>query len=107
VQVAVDDFGAGYSSFDYLTRMPVTYLKIDRRLTRALPSNARARRVLGALVPMCLDMGVAIVAEGIETVAERDAYREIGINAGQGFLFSPAIPVERLVEHLRAEVTAD
>lgn len=107
IQVAVDDFGAGYSSFDYLTRMPVTYLKIDRRLTRALPTNARARRVLGALVTMCLDMGVAIIAEGIETPDERDAYLEIGINAGQGFLFSPAITVERLVEDLRAEVRAD
>ena len=106
IQVAVDDFGAGYSSFDYLTRMPVTYLKIDRRLTRALPTNARARRVLGALVTMCLDMGVAIVAEGIETEAERDAYLEIGINAGQGFLFSRAITVERLVEDLRAEAGA-
>ena len=95
------------SSFDYLTRMPVTYLKIDRRLTRALPTNARARRVLGALVTMCLDMGVAIVAEGIETEAERDAYLEIGINAGQGFLFSPAITIDQLVEDLRAEVRAD
>ena len=106
-QVAVDDFGAGYSSFDYLTRMPVTFLKIDRRLTRAVPTNARARRVLRALVTMCLDMGVALVAEGIETEAERDAYGEIGIGFGQGFLFAPAIPVDRLVADLRREVSAD
>ena len=106
-QVAVDDFGAGYSSFDYLTRMPVTFLKIDRRLTRALPTNARARRVLRALVTMCLDMGVALIAEGIETEAERAAYLEIGIGFGQGFLFAPAVPVDRLVAELQAEVRAD
>ena len=101
-QLAVDDFGAGYSSFDYLTRMPVTFLKIDRRLTRALPTNVRARRVLRGLVSMCLDMGVIVVGEGVETVDERDAYLEIGIEFGQGFLYSPALPVDRLAEVLQA-----
>ena len=105
-QLAVDDFGAGYSSFDYLTRMPVTFLKIDRRLTRALPTNARARRVLRGLVSMCLDMGVAVVAEGIETVTERDAYLEIGINHGQGYLFAKAMTVDRLAAALRSQPVA-
>ncbi|MCB1016610.1 MAG: EAL domain-containing protein [Acidimicrobiales bacterium] len=104
--IAIDDFGAGYSSFDYLTRMPVDFLKIDRRLTRALPTNARARRVLGALVTMCLDMGVALIGEGIETEAERTAYLDIGIQYGQGFLFKPGIGVDELVADLRAEVRA-
>ncbi|MCB1017846.1 MAG: EAL domain-containing protein, partial [Acidimicrobiales bacterium] len=104
--IAIDDFGAGYSSFDYLTRMPVDFLKIDRRLTRALPANARARRVLGALVTMCLDMGVALIGEGIETEAERTAYLDIGIQYGQGFLFRPGIGVDELVADLRAEVRA-
>lgn len=103
-QVAIDDFGAGYSSFDYLTRMPVSFLKIDRRLTRALPTNSRARRVLRALVAMCADMEVAVVAEGIEAVAERCAYLDIGIEFGQGFLFSPAVSVDGLVARLQAEV---
>ncbi len=103
-QIAVDDFGAGYSSFDYLTRMPVTFLKIDRRLTRALPTNARSRRVLRALVTMCLDMGVALIAEGIETETERAAYLDIGIESGQGFLFKPAISLDELITDLRAEV---
>ncbi len=101
-QLAVDDFGAGYSSFDYLTRMPVTFLKIDRRLTRALPTNARARRVLRGLVSMCLDMGVAVVAEGIETADERDAYLEIGIEFGQGYLYAPALRIEALLAALRS-----
>lgn len=101
-QLAVDDFGAGYSSFDYLTRMPVTFLKIDRRLTRALPTNARARRVLRGLVSMCLDMGVAVVAEGIETENERDAYLEIGIEFGQGYLYAPALGIEALLAALRS-----
>lgn len=105
-QIAVDDFGAGYSSFDYLTRMPVTFLKIDRRLTRALPTNARSRRVLRALVTMCLDMGVALIAEGIETETERAAYLDIGIETGQGFLFKPGISVDELVADLRTEVSA-
>lgn len=102
VQLAVDDFGAGYSSFDYLTRMPVTFLKIDRRLTRALPTNVRARRVLRGLVSMCLDMGVIVVGEGVETVDERDAYLEIGIQIGQGFLYSPALSVDRLADVLQS-----
>ncbi len=104
IQIAIDDFGAGYSSFDYLTRMPVTFLKIDRRLTHALPTNARSRRVLRALVTMCLDMGVALIAEGIETEAERAAYLDIGIEFGQGFLFKPAVALDELIADLRAEV---
>ena len=101
--VAVDDFGAGYSSFDYLTRMPLTYLKIDRRLTRALPENARAQRVLRGLASMCLDMGVILVAEGIENQAEWEAYVAIGVSYGQGFHFAPPLRRSALLDQLRSQ----
>ncbi len=92
IGLSVDDFGVGYSSFRYVDRYPLTEIKIDRALvSEILHSNAK-RIIIGAVIEVGLELGLNIVAEGIETEAQRDALVTMKCPFGQGYLFGP--PVE-------------
>ncbi len=92
-QVAIDDFGAGYSSFGYLTRMEATILKIDKLFLDDLekPGNASVLRVMRNLAA---DLDLTVVAEGVETSAQLDVLRRLGIGLAQGFHYARPMPVE-------------
>lgn len=87
VQVALDDFGSGYSSYALLGSLPVTDLKIDGSLVRSLDSGKRSRAVVEHIVDLARDLGVRVVAEGIQTTDQARRLREAGCRVGQGFLF--------------------
>lgn len=87
----IDDFGTGYSSLEMLHRFPVDALKIDRSFIRSLPTENRSGEVVRTIVAMGRALGLAVVAEGIETEAQLTFLREIGCATGQGFLFMPAV----------------
>jgi EAL domain-containing protein (putative c-di-GMP-specific phosphodiesterase class I) len=89
VRVAIDDFGTGYSSLSYLRRMPVDTLKIDRAFVEASTVH-----LLSTIVSLAGTLGLTVIAEGIETPAERDAVRAAGCEVGQGYLFAPALDEE-------------
>ncbi len=88
LRVAIDDFGAGYSNLNLLTRFLPDLLKLDISLIRGIDENPVSRLIVRGLVTLCRDLGVVPIAEGIETVGEQDTLSELGITLMQGFLFA-------------------
>ncbi|MBV9840665.1 MAG: bifunctional diguanylate cyclase/phosphodiesterase [Sphingomonadaceae bacterium] len=86
LRVAIDDFGTGYSSLAYLKALPLDYLKLDRRLSQDIVGSARDRVVVRGVIEMARSLGIAVIAEGIETEAQRDALAHEGCDYYQGFL---------------------
>ena len=103
---ALDDFGAGHAGLNLLASFQPDIIKLDMELIRELESNLPKRIIIDAVVKMCANLGVAVIAEGIETDAELEALRAIGVRYIQGYLFAkPAF--ERLpVVHLTTETLA-
>jgi predicted signal transduction protein with EAL and GGDEF domain len=93
VQVALDDFGMGYSSLRYLPRFPIQTIKIDRSFVGTLGQKPESETIVRAIVTMSHSMGLDVVAEGIETRDHRLYLEEMNCDYGQGFLFSRPVPV--------------
>ncbi len=87
VRLALDDFGAGFSGLSYLLRLPIDIVKLDHSLTTAEPGT-RAAAVRDAAATLILDLGLDLIAEGIETEAQVFALADLGVLLGQGFLYS-------------------
>ncbi|ABM61157.1 putative bifunctional diguanylate cyclase/phosphodiesterase [Halorhodospira halophila] len=92
VRVAVDDFGTGYSSLNYLTELPVDRIKIDRAFIADLTEDPRKVAVVEAIVTLGQRLGIAVLAEGVETEAQRQVLLDVGCRQGQGFLFARPAP---------------
>ena len=93
VKLAIDDFGTGYSSLAYLKRFPIGRLKIDRSFISGLPEDESDAGIVRAIVSMGRALRLQIIAEGVETVAQRDFLHQAGCDLFQGFLFSAALDV--------------
>lgn len=102
VGVALDDFGAGHSNLNYLRRVPATAAKLDRELVAAAAHNALDRTVARAVTALLRELGLRVVAEGIETEADAEAMRDCGCDEGQGFLFSRPLEAEAFEAWLRS-----
>jgi EAL domain-containing protein (putative c-di-GMP-specific phosphodiesterase class I) len=108
----MDDFGTGQSSLGRLVDLPVSVVKIDRSLMTGVPERPTATAVLHAAVQVADAVGCDLVVEGIETDAQRDHLRELGVRLGQGFLMArplaepeaTALLQERLARERRAPV---
>ncbi|PXW98081.1 PAS domain S-box-containing protein/diguanylate cyclase (GGDEF)-like protein [Sphaerotilus hippei] len=101
VRVAIDDFGTGYSSFSYLKRFPLDVLKIDRSFITDIPRDIDDMEIAAAIIAMGHNLGVRVLAEGVET-AEQLAF--LGLkrcDSYQGFLLSPALPADEFAALLR------
>ncbi|MEA2688770.1 MAG: diguanylate cyclase, partial [Candidatus Eremiobacteraeota bacterium] len=103
--IALDDFGTGYSSFAYLQRLPITCIKIDRSFVRDLQTRMDSRVIAGALIHLGHDLGLHVVAEGVETDEQLALLEVLGCPSAQGHLFAQAMTVNALIERLRAEST--
>jgi EAL domain-containing protein (putative c-di-GMP-specific phosphodiesterase class I) len=86
VRVALDDFGAGFCNFRYLKKLPLHYLKLDRSMVQGIAEDRRDLEVLRGIVAMASALDLGVIAEGIETEAQRDAVVREGCQAWQGFL---------------------
>lgn len=105
VRLALDDFGTGYSSLSYLRCYPIHTVKIDRSFVLGLPHDEGACRLAESIIVMCAALGKAVVAEGVETVAQRDFLLNAGCRTIQGYLLGrPMDPVDvpGFVHRLRA-----
>jgi len=94
VGLSIDDFGTEYSSLRYLERFPVTEVKIDRSFVSDLQHHAAKRIIVGAVIRLGAELGIDIVAEGIEQEGERAALRAMNCKLGQGRLFSAPLSEE-------------
>jgi diguanylate cyclase len=101
LQIAVDDFGTGYSSMSYLKRLPVSKLKIDRSFVNDLGTSAKNDSIVKAVIDLAHGLGMTVIAEGVETMAQLSCLYDLGCDQFQGYLCSrPRNPVE-IVEVLR------
>ena len=92
-RIAVDDIGAGYSGLNSFATVQPDFVKLDITLVRGLDTDPVRRRLVRLLAELCSDLGIFVVAEGVETPQERDALIELGIDLLQGYLFArPAAP---------------
>jgi len=98
VHVAIDDFGSGFSSLAYLSRLPASVLKVDQTLTRQVVGDARSLAVLEAVVSLAGSMPMKVVVEGIETAEVAEVVRSTGAGFGQGWLYAAAVPIDQLVQ---------
>jgi len=101
VSLAVDDFGTGYSSLLSLVRMPFTELKIDQAFVREADRPGDFRKVVYAAAALGRQLGLTVVAEGVETAAIAQVMRDAGCHVGQGWLFGRALPAESFEQLLR------
>ncbi|WP_144125543.1 EAL domain-containing protein [Catellatospora sichuanensis] len=93
-QLHIDDFGTGYSSLEALHRLPIDALKIDRSFVWQIDTDARSGELVRTIVLMGRNLGLDLIAEGIETPEQRDYLIRLGCGYGQGFLFSRAVPAD-------------
>jgi diguanylate cyclase (GGDEF)-like protein/PAS domain S-box-containing protein len=106
ISLAIDDFGTGYSSLAYLKRFPISKLKIDRAFVMGLPADESDKAIVGATVAMARALKLDVVAEGVETPAQRDYLHSLQCACYQGFLCSPGLAAsdfENLVFSLPAK----
>ncbi|RYF07908.1 MAG: bifunctional diguanylate cyclase/phosphodiesterase [Comamonadaceae bacterium] len=93
VGLAIDDFGTGYSSLAYLKKLTIHKLKIDQSFVRGLPDDEGDRAIVGAITSMGKALHIEVVAEGVETQAQRMALEQLNCQNFQGFLCAPGLPV--------------
>jgi diguanylate cyclase (GGDEF)-like protein/PAS domain S-box-containing protein len=92
IEVSIDDFGTGYSSMSYLKRLAIDYLKIDRSFVSEMMNDSTSRTITETIIVMAHKLGLKVVAEGVETAAQRDWLAEQCCDYAQGYLFARAIP---------------
>lgn len=97
VRLAVDDFGTGYSSFSRLSELPLDELKIDHLFTSRMLHDPRSHEVVTAILRLATSLGLDTVAEGVESPEQVAALVEAGCSHGQGYLWSPAVPIPEFV----------
>ena len=97
VSIVVDDFGRGYSSLAYLSRLPIDKIKIDRSFVQELNVADDHSPVIDAIIVMAHELGMTVVAEGVETAAQERYLRDRGCDEMQGFYYSRGVPTEDVV----------
>jgi diguanylate cyclase (GGDEF)-like protein len=100
VHISIDDFGTGYSSLLYLKRLPARELKIDRGFVRDLSNNKEDAAIIAAIVALGHTLNLEIVAEGVETIEQRDFLTRLGCTTLQGYLFGRPLPAGRFIESM-------
>ena len=90
-KVAIDDFGSGFANLDWLAKLAPDSIKIDMSLIRGIDTSNRKTLIVKALAELCSALNIDVLAEGVETKAERDILAELNIVKQQGYFFSPPL----------------
>jgi diguanylate cyclase (GGDEF)-like protein/PAS domain S-box-containing protein len=99
IQISIDDFGTGYSSLNYLHRLPADNLKIDRSFVNQMQTENRNYQVVSTIIALSNQLGLTVVAEGIETQQQLQWLRQLGCEFGQGYLFSKPLAAHEIETH--------
>jgi diguanylate cyclase len=99
ITCAIDDFGVGFSSFNYLRRLPVKTLKIDREFIQDIDTNERDRSIVAAIIKLAHALGMTVTAEGVEQASQREQLVALGCDLMQGYLIGRPNSFDRLLEH--------
>ena len=105
LRLAIDDFGTGYSSLAYLKKLRIHRLKIDRSFVSGLPADEGDGAIVRAIVSMGRALHISVVAEGVETLEQRQALQDMGCDCYQGFLCAPALPAAEFRTRMAAPAT--
>jgi EAL domain-containing protein (putative c-di-GMP-specific phosphodiesterase class I) len=106
VSIAIDDFGAGYSSLRRLSSLPLDELKIDRSFVSAIGTDSRASTIIRLIVDLGRELHLCVTAEGVETHQELEELAAVGCDVVQGFLFAKPMPEDELLGWLDQNVLA-
>lgn len=101
LSISIDDFGTGYSSLAYLKRFPLNTLKIDRSFIQDITTNSDDREITRAIIAMGQNLGLKVLAEGVETEAQVDILRASSCDYIQGYYYSRPLPASQLIPYLR------
>ena len=102
VRIALDDFGTGYASLNCLTRFPLTRIKIDRHFVADITADAEDAAIVRSLITMARNLGIEVIAEGVETEAQADFLRREKCAEAQGFLYARPLPADEFEAFLRS-----
>jgi EAL domain-containing protein (putative c-di-GMP-specific phosphodiesterase class I) len=102
VRLSLDDFGTGYSSLNYLRHFPIDTLKIDRSFVNDIASDAGAANICRSVITIGHELGMRVLAEGVETSEQVDYLQRNGCDAYQGYWFGRPVPAEEAERLLRA-----
>lgn len=102
VRIAIDDFGTGYSAFNYLKLLPIDALKIDRTFIRDLEKDANGQLIVAAIINLVHDLGIQVIAEGVETKEATKLLIDKKCDGLQGYLFGKPVVHTEAIELLRA-----
>ena len=94
ISIAIDDFGTGYSSLSYLNKYPISKLKIDRSFVTEIESNPNNHAIVSAIIALSHNLGISVIAEGIETKEELAVLEKLDCEIGQGYYFSKPLEVK-------------
>lgn len=103
IRVSIDDFGSGYSALSYLRDLPVDELKLDRHFIAAVSGDPRAAAVVSAMIDLTHDLGISVVAEGVEDCETAAWLRERGCDIGQGYYFGAPVAAVKIPDLVAAE----
>jgi EAL domain-containing protein (putative c-di-GMP-specific phosphodiesterase class I) len=105
VKIAIDDFGTGYASLDYIRHFTMAdYLKIDRSFVDGVEKEgSQEAAIVSAAIAMAKSLGLKVVAEGVETLFQMEALRDLDCDLAQGYLFSKPVPVDDAIELMLAQ----
>jgi PAS domain S-box-containing protein/diguanylate cyclase (GGDEF)-like protein len=101
IQLSIDDFGTGYSCFSYLHSLPIDNLKIDRSFINQITGNRKKLGIVRAIVTLARDLGLNVIAEGVETAEQLNILRELGCDYAQGYFFSKPLDTKEVDNFMR------
>ncbi|MCA1296856.1 EAL domain-containing protein [Stappia indica] len=102
VRVALDDVGTGHGGFAYLQKLGIDIIKIDKMFIDSLGTDDNSTTIVDTMVELADNLGMGIIAEGVETMEQIERLRELGVSAAQGYIFSPPLPAPLFIELAQA-----